>query len=1329
MQRDATDTRKSKRARRLLIGLLGAVLFLLACGVALSWYVQSEAFDRLVKQKVIASIQDATGGRVELQSLRWNLRHLDFEATGLTVHGLEPETSAPLAQVDKLQVRARLISLFSRKKLDLTYLGVDRPQIHLIVSPDGKTNVPEPKVKSEADPVQQLFDLAISRAEFRDGLLAVNDQQRPFDFSASDLNATTTFDQRDRRYDGSLRIGKINAKYQDLRDVALAAETDFSVWQNRAQIKSLNLQSQGSSAQFNGTIENFNNPEIRFAYTGKIDLPQAAAIVRQNGIRRGFATIAGSGTYSADKYSVSGNFSARDVDYASGGSELRNATLAAEFQAANGGFRLSKIVSHAFGGEMSGQAQLGGAATGAGEIQMKLSGLSLAELAALLQSRDLPLNKLHLGSTVSGDVNLRWKGSLSRGNAEFNLDFHSFAQPAPEQLPVSGTMRGSYELSTGALELRAFQLSTSATHVEASGRIGRSAALNVSLATTNIEELNSVLNALGKAPLPVQLDGQASFKGTITGGVRAPEIAGHLQAASVTYQCSAPQQQAASQPACRRIHVDSFSGDIVYSPSNVGLHHATLTSSGARVDLDGSAALQGGEFVDASSLQLRMAIHNGDLSHLQTMIGTGYPVTGQLNASLQLSGTKASPQGHGSFTLTNATAYGRPIDSVSADANLQNDNLQFANLKLKAPGATVLGSGAYNLKTRQMLVDVRSDDIQLARVPEVQLERLTTAGVANLKLHASGTPESPVINTQLQIEELVLNDEHVGNLTLNGVTHDHTLVVTGRSDFRQATLTLDGTVGMQENFPAVFDLTLKNLDIDPFLTAELRGRITAHSGLDGHAHITGPLRDYRALAGQITIDNFHAEVEKVPVQSDGPIDIALANGTLSVNRFSASSADTRLNVLGGVKLTGDRQIHLQAVGSINAALFRTFDPNLASDGKADVNVRVAGTVAKPVIVGQIEMEHVSLSSIDLPAALSDMNGTLVFNENRLDIEKLTGKIGGGTVEVAGYIGYANGINFNLSSQGTDIRFRYSGISITANQQLKLQGTLKNATASGDITITRFAQIPSADLAAAFATSSPPIPNAASPLNNLRLDIHVRSSPELSVQTSLGKLSGAADLRVKGTALNPILLGRVNIAQGDLKINGQKYYLERGDLTFANPVRVDPVIDVEAKTRVRDFDITIGLHGTLERLSTTYRSDPPLSSEDIISLLAFGRTQQEYAMAPAGSGAGLGESVGNAAVGAAINGLVANRVSRLFGVSAIRINPAAGGGPDQNPNARLTVEQQVSPDVTITYITNLARSAQQVLQFEYNVTRDYTVLATRDENGVVSFDLLIRKRKK
>jgi translocation and assembly module TamB len=533
---------------------------------------------------------------------------------------------------------------------------------------------------------------------------------------------------------------------------------------------------------------------------------------------------------------------------------------------------------------------------------------------------------------------------------------------------------------------------------------------------------------------------------------------------------------------------------------------------------------------------------------------------------------------------------------------------------------------------------------------------------------------------------------------------------------------------MHDKLPGTLEVNFRDLDIDPFLTEEIKGQLTAHSAVAGNLHVAGPFRSPEQLSGGLKIDSFHAELAKIPLQSDGAIEIGLANGSLDVKHFAMSSADTEVKVAGSVGLAGDRQLQLQANGSINIALLQAINPELTSSGKAIIDVQVRGTISQPLITGNVEVANVSVSDIDLPAALADLNGALVFNQSRLEIKKLLGHVGGGTVEFAGYMSYANGLNFNMTSQGSDIRFRYSGLSVTANQELKLQGTPRNATISGDITITRFAQIPSADLAAAFANTSAPVPDATSPLKNLHLDIHVRSTPELMVQTSLAKLSADADLRLKGTALNPVLLGRVNVAQGDFKINGQKYYLERGDLTFANPVRVDPVMDVEAKTRVRDFDITIGLHGTMQRLSTTYRSDPPLSSEDIISLLTLGRTQQDYGQATGSGGANLGEATGNAVIGAAINQLVSNRVSRLFGVSAIRINPAAGG-PDNNPNARLTVEQQVSSNVTITYITNLARSAQQVLELEYNVTRDYTITAIRDENGVVSFDLLIRKRRK
>ncbi len=1310
----------------MIVGALAGIL-LLGCVVALLWWLRSPEFADLVRGKVVEALEGASGGRVELQSFHWSLSRLEFEATGLTIHGSEAAKEAPLARVDKLYLRAHLVSLFKRQ-VDLTYLQADHPQVHVMVYPDGRTNLPEPQVKGTSDPVKQLFDLAISRIEVRDGVLQFNEQRIPFDFSANDVAVASTFDRRDRRYDGTLRVGKTTAKYKDYREAALEGEVEFSAWQKRAQIKQLKLQSQQSSLELSGTVDSFTNPQLSFDYKASVDLPQAAAIMRVSEFRSGTADLKGSGTYSSDQYSLTGKLAARNVNYAASGSQLRNASLSGDYRLSNAGIQLSNLAGHMLGGNLSGRVEVSNAVTNAGQAQLKVSGVSLADASRMLSSRSLPLDKMPLESGINGEVKLAWKGSPARSTANFDLTLVPPAQVVSGRQAVSGTVRGSYELATGALELRPLQLSTKTTQLEASGRIARSALLNVNLQTTDLSEVDAMLTAIGEAAIPVDLTGHAGFTGTVSGSLRAPEVNGQLQATHFTYLYTPSQQNGSASATPRQIHIDSLAGDVLLSSSSVALHHAVITTGGATLNVDGSASLADGNFTDSSPFELHAAVRDAEVSHLQRILGTDYPVTGSVNLKLQASGTKANPQGHGSFVLTNAALYGRPIESLAAEAALHNDDLQLTNLKLKAPGGTVQGSGSYNLETHELLANLKSDDIQLAHVPELQLNRLSSAGIASFKLHASGTPEKPVLDAHLQMQKLVLNDEHVGDLTLDAVTQGQQLVVTGRSNFKQATLTIDGTVALQKELPANFEVHFVDVDIDPFLTAELKGKITAHSGVAGKAQISGPLREPRALTGRLTIDKFHAEVAKVPIQSDGPLEVVLANESLEIKRFVMSSADTQLRLAGNVQIGGKQEIQMQATGSLNMALLQTFNPDLTSTGKADLDVSVRGTVFRPVMTGTVDIAQLSLSDIDLPAALSDVNGRLAFNQNRLEIEKLTGRVGGGPVKFAGYITYANGVAFNMSSDGTDIRFRYSGISVTANQQLKLQGTLKNAMISGDITITRFAQIPSADLSAAFASASVPAPNAASPLNNLHLDIHVRSAPEVTVQTSLAKLSGDADLRVKGTALNPVLLGRVNIAQGDLKINGQKYYLERGDLTFANPVRIDPILDVEAQTRVRDFDITIGLHGTLERLTTTYRSDPPLSSEDIISLLAFGRTQQEYGLAPAASGAGLGEATGNAVLGAAINQLVSNRVSRLFGVSAIRINPAAGG-PDNNPNARLTVEQQVSSDVTITYITNLARSAQQVLEFEYNITRDYTITAVRDENGVVSFDLLIRKRKK
>ena len=164
---------------------------------------------------------------------------------------------------------------------------------------------------------------------------------------------------------------------------------------------------------------------------------------------------------------------------------------------------------------------------------------------------------------------------------------------------------------------------------------------------------------------------------------------------------------------------------------------------------------------------------------------------------------------------------------------------------------------------------------------------------------------------------------------------------------------------------------------------------------------------------------------------------------------------------------------------------------------------------------------------------------------------------------------------------------------------------------GDVLVTKLAVTPGFDFGSYLERSRQGAANspANSPMYNVKLDIAVRTAPELQMKTAVARLSGDADLRLRGSLARPSVLGRADILEGDATFNGIKFRLERGDITFANPVAIEPQVNLPATTHVRNYDLDVTVTGTPDRLNVNYRSEPPLPKSDIIALLALGRTGQ------------------------------------------------------------------------------------------------------------------------
>jgi translocation and assembly module TamB len=478
------------------------------------------------------------------------------------------------------------------------------------------------------------------------------------------------------------------------------------------------------------------------------------------------------------------------------------------------------------------------------------------------------------------------------------------------------------------------------------------------------------------------------------------------------------------------------------------------------------------------------------------------------------------------------------------------------------------------------------------------------------------------------------------------------------------------------------------------------------------------------------------DVEYAKVHNQDPVRFTFADQTLRIEQLRLAGEGTDLSGHGSMQFFGSHELDLTANGRIDLKLLNSIEPDLSAGGLMTVNMTVGGTASEPLPQGRLQLTNGSVAYAELPSGLSEMKGALVFTRDRVHIDSLTARTGGGTLDLKGDATFYNRqINFDVAATGKGVRLRHPpGVSSTADAELHWVGTGNSSTLSGDITVTKLAVTPGFDFSAYLERSRQlsSIAPANSPLYKVKLDIHVQTTPELQMKTAVARLSGDADLRLRGSAARPVVLGRADILEGEATFNGTKFRLERGDITFANPVAIEPRVDLQASTHVRNYDLNVTVTGTPARLTVNYRSEPPLPQSDIIALLALGRTRQESEQLQQESGQSqFSGDASSLILNQALNATATSRMQRLFGVSRIKIDPQ-GLTTETNPTGRgpqVTIEQEFANNLSLSYSTNVSQSSQQIIRGEYYFTRNVSVVGTRDQNGVVSFDMRIRRRKK
>jgi len=1324
-----------RRKRKTWQAMMG--LFLLAGAIWAAWFFTSSGFRNFVRGRIESKIFDATGGRAEIRDLQWNLSKMEFDLRDVTLHGLEAPSEKPFVHVDRVFARIEVISFF-HQQVNLEFLGVTHPVVHLIVYPDGTTNQPQPKSKSsERNPADQLVDLAVGKLDLQQAELILNQQTVPIAFEANDVVFNTSFDKTQKRYDGTLHIGKVEGKIGGWRPLATTADLDFNLYRDRALIRRFALTTGKSKLEASGSLDDLSQLRATLIYKARVSVPELAAAARLRDLTAGVLELQGNAQLAMRGSATSGTVKFRDLGYSDGNVRITGMNGQSNYAIDRNKMTYSAITASALSGTVEGKGEIqnwSNVANQVGSMTFRVAGVQLTQLAEAASTKKLPLTELHFGGLAGGTVDLTWKGPFADSRTKLDVFAVPPSQVPDGQLPVRASLVGTFFHRAQTLQIDKASLSTPASTITGHGAFNVDhAQLDVSLHSSRSAEFRSIVAAMrAPDPTPIELNGPAVFEGTISGRLATPIIFGHLELRDFVTKMPPDATSPATQLA--PIHWDSLITGLRYTPDQLSLSRASITRGRAQANLDLAASLHNGTFTDATFFTIRANVRGADLTDLQSAFGYNYPASGKLDLVVQATGTRANLKGGGHLQLSNAVLYSEPGCNVVSDFQFNGPEVVVPSFHARNASGEVTATGSYNVQSTAFRFEAKSGTVELGKVQLLRQKRIDVQGSASFEATGFGSEKEPNIAAKLHFRDLVFSGERAGALEIDALTQGENMKLNAVSDFQNASVQLDGNIRLRDNLPAHLVLTFNNLDIDPLLSAYLRQfRTTSHTLMAGKFEMNGPLREPKKLEAKGSIDSFVAGIENVKIASKGPILLSLKNQAVSLDALHLVGEGTDFSATGRADLFNDRAIDVRVDGRINMRILQSFSPEYTSSGLTTINLNVRGTWQQPRMRGRIQITDGAISYVDLPNGLSGINGTMIFTEDRLQVQKLSARTGGGDLDIGGFIAYSNGLTFTLTAHGKEIRLRYPpGVSATGDADLTLAGTPKNSLLSGEITVTRFGLNPKFDFASYIAKSKQSqLPIAQdSPVNSLRLDIHVVSTPELQLETSLAKVTGNIDLHVRGTAARPVLLGRLNIFEGDIVFNSTTYHLERGEITFNNPAQIQPVLDVEASAHVRDYDITLGFHGPAERPSISYRSDPPLPTADIIALLALGRTRQDSAAAQMYNPqqTTLSESDENALLGQALNATVSSRVQRLFGVSRIKIDPQVGG-PDNNANARLTIEQQVSNKITITYITNLSQSAQQIIQLEWNITRDLSLQGSRDQTGVLGFDVKIRQRKK
>jgi len=1330
-----------------------SILFVLLVLMASAhFFLQSSFFSKKIVGFVETTLEKSLGKKVQVAHAQLDILNASLNLEGLSVQR-DLNDQNPLFFTKSLRAFFSISSLFS-KVLVIRKVTIDAPEIVLTDALIAEISAlkkglsgNKPEIKNPSLPALVLRKIQINAGEISytgEGAL------KEATLSGLALEINPDLGMRHFELGFIAKAGTFSTK--DFSKKIDQFEAEIEINNNKISLKKGKISSGKTKLSTHGTID--FSQEKPFSLVVGLRLPLDSELTSALGseIEKYFSTQAFSGDLI-----FSGQMTGATPDFALEGT-LALPNLSAK-QKEIGGFKtklvyqknqvtLSDISGKLFSGTFSGTLT-----TTLPSPNLETAGKAAPGLQATLQYKDLPADRLMEIFPLSDKERApSLKGLFLSGALELTLpkmrvqDLQAKGTASIQRLPLfsppllkdakvlqktvalfkTGKIRwlwssGGLVVSQATLDFPDLQLA-----LQGQWHPSKSYAFETALVSDEVEEVAHTLH------LP--LTGRLHINGLLSEYQDAPAFEGILLAESGTLkgqffstfisEITLQNKTLAIKKAVLNIPAKN---EIEKFPSPAGLYTATGV---LHFDLP-----------KQPRFDVKVEVKDGNPQEVFHFLDLEIPLYTRANGALLIQGTPNSFLIKGPLTMSSGSLYGETFDQGSLDLTVTEKEVLFENAILVHKKSILSGKGGVSHDQTYWL-SVKGDRLQVQDTAFLHWMPQSLHAQVGLVVSGRGSFSEPQLRFIGAVRNLSYGDLQGVRGTIKGDWVNRR--VDFEAQFPENKISASGSVQLKPSYPFSFNSEFFAFQIDPLFRGSGTGplenmQIRASGKLRGN----GLLFDWERLNLSGHLDIITADFGGYRLENAGRLPVLAQNGIFIFQNARFKGENTALTLNGNLDILKKWNLFLKGEADLNLLTF--FSKKIASGkGTVHLDLSVSDTWSSPQLRGELRMKagNFRVTSLSQPIAVTDLS--VLFNERQLILENLQGRIGGGNFHATGQAKLSGfkvndfGFLLELAKVRLDLA---KDLPATISGELFFQKKALEQTLKGDLQINNVIYEKKMNLrqfVLDFAKKKRNTLSEETPIiGRTKINIHLFGDKELWIANNLAKIPMAVDLLLKGSFDQPRLLGRIDIAGGDLYFRHNTFKIVSGSVNFLNPEEIDPNFEFTARTDVRNistdriYTIDLNLAGTLSQVTLTWNAFPALSDTDILSLLAIRKTTADLALERTGS---AGTEATNFVVTEflaepvdQITGIVGEPVEQITGIDNIRVEPSLGGNnASATVGTRLTAEKRLMNDrLVVIYTTTLDASEEEVIRMVYEINKHISLVGKREEDGQLGGDIRFR----